>query len=59
MERSCLKVIQDYDFMNLVMYPDLQQRREFVHECWVVAKLAENTELKIAIAKDPYFFVTR
>lgn len=45
--------------MSLVMYPDLKQRRDFVHDSWIVAKLSENTELKIAIAKDPYFFVTR
>ena len=59
MEMTCNRIIQEYDFMSLVMYPDLKQRRDFVHDSWVVAKLSENTELKIAIAKDPYFFVTR
>ena len=53
------KLIMDFDFMSLVMYPELKNRREFVHNTWFVAKITENTELKLAVSNDPYFFVTR
>ena len=45
--------------MSIVMYPTLQSRREFVHDCWLIAKETENEELKLAIAIDPYFYLTR
>ena len=45
--------------MSVVMYPDLKNRREFVHDCWVIAKFSENEELKLAISKDQYFSLTR
>jgi len=45
--------------MSLVMYPDLKPRREFVHDCWIIAKACEAEELKLAISKDPYFFLER
>ena len=32
------KMIDLFDFMSLVMYPDLNNRREFVHDCWIVAQ---------------------
>jgi hypothetical protein len=41
------------------MYPELRKRREFVHDAWLIAKMTENTELKIAISNDPYFYITR
>lgn len=48
-----------YDFMSIVMYPELTSRREFVHDCWNIAKHSENDELKIAVSRDPYFYLTR
>ena len=48
-----------YDFMSIVMYPTLRSRREFVHDCWLIAKETENEELKLAISIDPYFYLTR
>jgi len=48
-----------YDFMSLVMYPECQKRRQFVHDSWIVAKASENQELKEAIAMDPYFYIRR
>ena len=53
------KMITNYDFMSVVMYPELKKRREFVHEAWIIAKMTENVELKIAISNDPYFYITR
>jgi len=53
------RMISTYDFMSVVMYPELKKRREFVHDAWIIAKHAENTELKIAISNDPYFYITR
>ena len=41
------------------MYPDLKHRREFVHDCWIIAKGSENDELKKAVANDPYFYLNR
>ena len=41
------------------MYPELHNRREFVHDCWIIAKSKENDELKEAIINDPYFYLTR
>jgi len=32
----------DYDFMSVVMYPDLKNRRLFVHLAWLIAKNTEN-----------------
>ena len=58
-EFICKKLIEEYDFMSLVMYPALKNRREFIHDCWLIAKDTENTELKMAITHDPYFYLTR
>lgn len=59
MDVTFKKMILDFDFMSLVMYPELKNRREFVHSGWFIAKLTENTELKIAISNDPFFYITR
>jgi hypothetical protein len=59
MEEICNRIILEYDFMTLVMYPEIKARKNFVHDSWVIAKKSENTELKIAIANDPYFQITR
>ena len=59
MENIFKRMICDYDFMSLVMYPELKKRREFVHDAWIISKLTENGELKIAISCDPYFYITR
>jgi hypothetical protein len=59
MERLFKKMILEYDFMSLVMYPELKNRREFVHDTWEIAKQTENTELKLAVSNDPYFYITR
>ena len=48
-----------YDFLSVVMYPDLKSRRFFVHDAWIIAKYTENLELKKAITNDPYFYITR
>jgi hypothetical protein len=53
------KMMFEYDFLSVVMYPDLKNRRLFVHDAWLIAKYTENFELKFAISKDPYFFITR
>jgi hypothetical protein len=53
------KMMFEYDFLSVVMYPDLKNRRHFVHYAWLIAKFTENFELKMAISNDPYFFVTR
>ena len=58
MEATFKRMVSN-DFMTLVMYPDLKKRRDFVHDAWVVAKLCENTELKIAVCMDPFFYITR
>lgn len=55
MEEIFTRMIHDYDFMSLVMYPELKKRREFVHDAWLISKITENTELKVAISNDPYF----
>lgn len=59
MEATFKNMILEYDFMSLVMYPELKNRREFVHDTWFIAKLTENTELKLAVSNDPYFYITR
>lgn len=53
------KMLYQYDFLTVVMYPDLKNRRHFVHDAWMIAKLTENFELKMTISKDPYFYITR
>jgi len=45
--------------MSIIMYPELKNRRQFVHDCWVIAKGTDNQELKIAVSHDPYFFLNR
>ena len=52
-------MIEMYDFMSVVMYPDLKNRREFVHDCWLIAQGKDNEELKMALSRDPYFYVNR
>ena len=53
------KMMDEYEFMSVVMYPDLKNRREFIHDCWLIAKTQENDELKMAVSKDPYFYLAR
>ena len=53
------KMIEEYDFLSVVMYPDLKNRREFIHDCWLIAKATENDELKMSIYRDPYFYLNR
>lgn len=59
LEFTFIKMIEMYDFMSVVMYPDLKNRREFVHDCWLIAQGKENDELKMALSRDPYYFVNR
>jgi glutathione synthase/RimK-type ligase-like ATP-grasp enzyme len=59
LEEIFKKITSTYDFMSIVMYPTLNSRREFIHDCWLIAKATENDELKVAISKDPYFYLTR
>ena len=59
LEQLFRNMIEQYDFMSVVMYPDLQHRREFIHDCWIIAKARENDELKMAVTMDPFFYLTR
>lgn len=52
-------MLHKYDFITIVMYQEMRSRRDFVHDCWVIAKLQESEELMLAITHDPYFFITR
>jgi hypothetical protein len=45
-------MVEKYEFMSVVMYPDLKNRREFIHDCWIIAKASDNEELKLAITGD-------
>lgn len=54
-----IRMIEMYDFMSLVMYPDLKNRREFVHDCFLIAMGTNNEEFCMALTRDPYFFVNR
>lgn len=53
------EMIQKYEMMSVVMYPELKNRREFVHDCWIIAKASDNEELKLAVSADVYFYLTR
>lgn len=53
------KMMEEYDFMTVVMYEELKYRKEFIHDCWIIAKSKDNDELKVAIINDPYFYLTR
>lgn len=52
-------MMDEYEFINIVMYPNLSGRREFVHKCWVIAKERENLEFKQSVAGDSSFYLTR
>ena len=52
MEDAFNNMIKKYDILSVVMYPDLINRKKFVHDAWNIAKLSENYELKIAISND-------
>ena len=58
-DKMFFKIIKTYDFMSVVMYPDLENRRNFVHECFVIALERKNEELKMALSRDPYFYIKR
>ena len=45
--------------MSVVMYPDLENRRNFVHDIFVIALKRQNEELKMALSRDPYFYIKR
>lgn len=59
LEKCFQQMLYLYDFLSVVMYPDLKNRRHFVHDAWIIAKYTENFELKMAISNDPYFYITR
>lgn len=59
LEQCFERMILKYDFLSVIMYPELKSRREFVHDAWLIAKYTENFELKMAISKDQYFYITR
>ena len=59
LESLFIFMMQTFDFMSVVMYPALKNRREFVHHCWKIAKAKENEELKRAVCRDQYFFLSR
>lgn len=59
LEQCFDNLLNNFEFLSVVMYPDYKNRRNFVHEAWLIAKFTENFELKMAISKDPYFFLTR
>jgi len=54
-----MAMITMYDFMSVVMYPDLKNRREFVHDCFLIANETNNEEFKLSLSQDPYFFVNK
>ena len=57
-EQTFNKMMQDFDFMSIVMYPTLKNRREFIHDCWTIANGKKNDELKLAVSKDEWFYLT-
>ena len=59
MSHQFYKMIDKFDFMSLVMYPDLNNRREFIHDCWIIAQSCANEEFKMQITKDPFFFLNK
>jgi hypothetical protein len=59
LESLFMYMMQEFDFLSIVMYPSLKNRREFVHHCWKIAKAKENEELKRAVCSDEYFFLSR
>ena len=59
LETLFMSLITKYDFMSVVMYPELRNRREFVHDCYLIAKGTDNMDLKIAISEDKYFYLAR
>lgn len=59
LEHIFLKIIKNYDFMSVVMYPELKNRREFIHDAWCIAQGTANMELMLAVSADDYFYMTR
>ena len=59
LEKVFINLIKTVDFYSVIMYPELKNRREFIHEVWTIAKAAEKDELKVAVSLDPYFYLTR
>lgn len=45
--------------MSIILYPTLNNRREFIHNCWKIAQAKDNSELKQAVIRDPYFYLNR
>ena len=35
-------MIIKYDFLSIIIYPDLKARKLFVHNAWLIAKYTEN-----------------
>ena len=59
MEDIFMRMLYKNDFMTLIMYPDLEKRRLFVHDAFQIAKMTENLELKIAILIDPHMYIEK
>ena len=59
MEEMFNSMLYKTNFMTLIMYPELEQRRSFVHDAFFIAKTSENIELKIALLIDPYMYIEK
>ncbi len=49
--------MMEYDFMSIIMYPELKNRRSFVHDCWQIAQDSDDYELMLEIIHDPYYYL--
>ena len=52
-------VIVGYEFLSVLMYHELYNRRKFIHDCWKLAQAANNDEFKKAVSEDKDFYQTR
>ena len=52
-------MLHKYDFLSIIIYPDLIARKLFVHDAWVIAKYTECYEFKMTVINDKFFYITR
>ena len=53
------ELLDTFDFITIVMYEELRARRDFIHDCFLIAQATQSNELMSAITQDPHFYVTR
>lgn len=53
------KLFKEVNFPNLINFPDMEIRKQFVREIWKIVDILNAEEIKLEILRDRYFYLTK